>query len=75
VIDHVPVVAPPPIDDPDKVIAAGVADWQTTSSVPALTVGAGFMVMVRVALTGVHGPAASVVSVRVTVPVKLAAGV
>jgi hypothetical protein len=75
VMDHVPVVAPPPIEEPPSVIGAGVADWQTTSSVPAFTVDAGFITMVRVALTGVQGPEASVVNVSVTVPEKLAAGV
>ena len=46
VIDHAAVVALPPMVAPDKVIAEGVADWQTTSGPPAATVGAGVTVTV-----------------------------
>ena len=38
VIDHAPVVAPPPTLEPAKVIGAGVADWQTALGPPAITV-------------------------------------
>src|ERR1043165_4018279 len=70
VIDHAPVVAPPPTLAPLNVIAAGVADWQTKSGPPGVTVAAGFTVIVLVALTAAHAPGAFVVSVNVTVPVK-----
>ena len=42
---------------------------------PALTVGAGFTLIVLVALTAEQVPGAFVVKVKVTVPVKFAAGV
>lgn len=75
VIDHVPVVAPPPTVAPDKVMAEGVADWHTTSALPALTVGTGLTVMVLSAVTAAQLPVVLVVSLKVTVPLKLAAGV
>ena len=75
VTDQAPVVAPPPTLAPAKVIAVGVADWQISADVPAVTVGAGFTFIVLVALTAPQAPGASVVKVSVTVPVKFAAGV
>lgn len=45
-IDHAPVVAPPPIAAPDKVIAPGVADWHTAIGAPAVTIATGFTVTV-----------------------------
>jgi len=75
VMDHAPVVAPPPILAPLSVIADGVADWQTLSGPPALTVGIAFTVIVLVAVAVVHPVGAFVVSIKVTVPVKFAAGV
>lgn len=68
---HVPVDAPPLIEPangteiPEQIVWGG----------PALTVGAGFTVMVLVALTAEQPAGALVVSVKVTVPLKLAAGV
>ena len=53
VIDHVPVVAPPPIVAPVNVIGEGVPDWQTVTGIPAFTVAAGFTVIVK--LTGGPG--------------------
>ena len=75
VMDHAPVVAPPPTLAPANVMAAGVADWQTLSGPPGVTVAAGLTVIVRVALTAGQAPGVFVVSVKVTVPLKLAAGV
>ena len=75
VIDQAPVVAPPPTLAPVSVIADGVADWQTLSGPPGVTVAAGFTFMVLVALTAGQAPGALVVNVKVTVPVKFAAGV
>ena len=75
VIDHAPVVAPPPTLAPLNVIADGVADWQTLSGPPGVTVGAVFTLIVLVALTAEQAPGALVVRVKVTVPVKFAAGV
>ena len=75
VIDHAPVVALPPTLAPLNVIAEGVADWQISDDVPAVTVGAGFTLIVLIALTAEHAPGALVVNVNVTVPVKFAAGV
>jgi hypothetical protein len=57
------------------VIAAGVADWQTLSGPPGVTVATGFTVIVLVALTAGQAVGEFVVSVKVTVPEKLAAGV
>ena len=45
------------------------------SGPPGVTVGSGFILIVLVALTAGQVPGALVVSVKVTVPVKLAAGV
>ena len=75
VIDQAPVVAPPPTLAPVRVMAAGAADWQTVFGPPAVTVGAGFTVIVLVPLTAEQAPGALVVKVSVTVPVKFAAGV
>ena len=75
VIDHAPVVAPPPTLAPVKVMADGVADWHAVLGLPAFTVGAAFTVMVLVALTAEQPVGAFVVSVKVTVPLKFAAGV
>ena len=69
---HVEVVALPPIL-PAKVI---VPPAHTLCAVPALAVAAGETLIVLVALTAGHGPVGSfVVNVKVTVPVKFAAGV
>ena len=75
VIDQAPVVAPPPTLAPVRVMATGVADWQTALGPPVVTVAAGFTLTVRVALTAAQDPGALVVRVNVTVPVKFAAGV
>ena len=75
VIDHVPVVAPPPIVAPINVIGVGVADWQAVRVAPAFTVAAGFTVIVLSAKTATQGPAPSgstVVNLKVTVPLKFA---
>jgi hypothetical protein len=78
IIDHAPVVAPPPIVAPLSVIADGDEDWQTGEEAPASTIGAWFTVIVLAALTGRHGPApsgSSLVRVNVTVPKNPDAGV
>ena len=75
VIDHAPVVAPPPTLAPANGIADGVADSHIVLGPPAFTVGAAFTVMILVALTTEQSAGASVVSVKVTVPLKFAAGV
>ena len=75
VIDHAPVVAPPPTVAPESVIADGVGDWQTVKVPPVFTVGAALIIMVLVALITEQAVDAFVVSVNVTVPLKLAAGV
>lgn len=75
VMDQAPVVAPPPTLAPVKVMAAGAADWQTVFGPPGVTVAAGLTFIVLVALTAGQTPGALVVKVKVTVPVKLAAGV
>jgi hypothetical protein len=78
IIDHAPVVAPPPIVAPVKIRAEGDPIWQTELGPAASTVGAWLTVIVFVALTAMHGPApsgSSEVSVNVIVPVKPAAGV
>ena len=75
VIDQAPVVAPPPTLAPLRVRAVGAADWQTILGPPGVTVAAGFTVIVLVAVTAGQAPGALVVNVKVTVPVKLAAGV
>jgi hypothetical protein len=49
-IDQAPVVAPPPIPAPDKVIGVGVADWHTVIGAPAVTVAGTFTVTVIVAV-------------------------
>jgi hypothetical protein len=75
-MDHAAVVALPPKPEPVRVIAAGVAEEHTVFGPPAVAVGPGLTLIVRVALTGPQGPAgSSVVRVNVTVPVKPAAGV
>jgi len=76
VIDHAPVVALPPTLAPVKVMAAGVADWQTVLGPPGVIVAVGLTVIVLVPFAdGQPPPGALVVNVNVTVPVKLAAGV
>jgi hypothetical protein len=75
VIDHAPVVAPPPTLAPANAIADGVPDWQTVLGPPAFTVGVAFTVMVLVALSVEHAVGAFVVRVKLTVPLKFAAGV
>ena len=75
VMDHAPVVAPPPTLAPLRVTAVGVADWQISADVPAVTVGAGFTFIVLVADLAVQFPGAFVVNVNATAPVKFAAGV
>ena len=40
VIDHAAVVAPPPKDAPESVIAVGAVDWQITFGPPGFTVDA-----------------------------------
>lgn len=75
VIDQAPVVALPPTLAPVNVIAVGVADWQTVFGPPAVTVATGLTVIVLVPLTAGQAVGALVVKVRVTVPLKLAAGV
>src|SRR4030095_11603525 len=75
VIDQAPVVALPPTLAPLNVMAVGVADWHALSGPPATAVGAAAIVIVLVAVAGVHPAGASVVKVNVTVPEKLAAGV
>ena len=69
---HVELVALPPIDPANVTGPPAHTVW----AVPAFAVAAGFAVIVLVALTEVQGPAgSSVVKVKVTVPVKFAAGV
>jgi len=75
VMDQAPVVALPPTLAPLNVMAVGVADWQTLFGPPGVTVATGLTVMVLVPLTAGQAVGALVVSVRVTVPLKLAAGV
>lgn len=76
VIDQAPVVALPPTLAPVKVIAVGVADWQTVLGPPGVTVAVGLTVMVLVAFAEAQPPpGVLVVNLNVTVPVKLAAGV
>ena len=43
-IDQVPIVAPPPILEPLKIMALGNADWQTVFGPPAVAVGKAFTV-------------------------------
>ena len=74
-IDHAPVVAPPPTVAPISVIADGVPDWQTVLGPPAFTVGVALTVIVLVVLIAEHAVSAFVVRVKVTVPLKFAAGV
>ena len=64
-------LAPPP-NDPDMV---AVPSEQIVWDVPALTVGIGFTVIVLVSLMAVQGAVALEVRIKVTVPVKFAAGV
>ena len=45
-IDHAPVVAAPPTEEPFNVIAEGLALWQTVVPLPALAVAAGSTVTV-----------------------------
>ena len=45
-IDHAPVIAAPPTDEPLNVIAAGLADWHTVVGLPASAVAAGSTVTV-----------------------------
>ena len=69
---HVELVALPPIDPANVTGPPAHTVW----AVPAFAVAAGLTVIVLVALTEIHGPAgSSVVKVKVTVPVKFAAGV
>ena len=68
VIDHAPVVAPPPRIAPLKVIADGEADSQTVFGPPALTVGSCETVIVLVEVTAGQDPGAFVVNNRVTFP-------
>ena len=63
--------APPP-NEPDMV---AVPSEQIVCDVPALTVGIGLTVIVLVSLIAVQGAVALEVSIKVTVPVKFAAGV
>ena len=74
-MDQAPVVALPPTLAPAKVMAAGVADWQTLSGPPGVTVADGFTLMVLVAVAAGQAPGALLVNVKVTVPEKFAAGV
>jgi hypothetical protein len=60
---------------PKEPAIVAVVFEQIVRSEPALTVAEGLIVMVLVALTTEHILGAFVVSVRVTVPLKLAAGV
>lgn len=46
VIDHAPVVAPPPILEPVKAYAVGLDDWQTLSGPAGVTVGGVLVVKV-----------------------------
>ena len=76
VMDQAPVVAPPPTLAPVRVMAVGVADWQTVLGPPAVAVFRGFTLMVRFAVAAAQPPpGALVVNLKVTVPVKFAAGV
>jgi hypothetical protein len=76
VMDHAPVVALPPTLAPVKVMAAGVADWQTVLGPPGVTVAVGLTVIVLVPFAEAQPPpGVLVVNLNVTVPVKLAAGV
>lgn len=71
VIDHAPVVAPPPTLAPANVKAPGLADWQIVLGPPGVTVAGEFTVIGTVETPGVHGPApsgSSVVRVRITDP-------
>ena len=67
---HIPVDDPPVIE-PFKVTSGLLAqtDWFT----PALTIGAGVMVIVILSLTGLQFPLPVVVSVKVTVPAVISA--
>ncbi len=70
VIDHAPVVAPPPTLAP--VSANGVELWQVVTVPPVFTVAAAFTVMVLSSVTAVQVPAGSLVVKRnVTVPEEL----
>ena len=64
-------LAPPP----KLPFIVAVVFEQIVWAVPALTVGRGFTVIVRVAVAGEHGDAAFVVRVRTMLPLKFAAGV
>ena len=68
---QVPELAPPPYEP--AIVA--VPFEQMVSGGPAETVGAGFIVIVRVADIGGQFAGAFVVNVRITVPEKFAAGV
>ena len=68
---HVAEVAPPPKDPAMVAVAFEQIVWAT----PALTVAAAFTLIVLVALIAEQGDVALVVKVKVTVPVKFAAGV
>ena len=76
VMDQAPVLALPPIPEPVKVIGVGEPDWQTVFGPPALAVGASLTLMIRSSDTAPQGPdGSSLVSRKVTVPVKFEAGV
>ena len=62
------MVAPPPKVAPLKVMADGVADWQTVTAEPAATMGICETVIVFVDVTAGHEPGALVVNNKVTMP-------
>jgi len=68
VMDHAPVVAPPPKTTPLKVIADGDADSHTVFGPPAVTVGNCETVMVLVEVTAAQDPGVFVVNNKVTFP-------
>jgi hypothetical protein len=70
--DHKPPVAPPPTV-PARV-TFGFPE-HTLWLIPGATVGLGFTVIVLFAVIAVHPAGTFVVNLKVTVPLKLAAGV
>ena len=68
VIDHAPVVALPPTLAPDNGIAAGKADWQVLSVLPAVTVATAATVTVTVGVICTLHPVVAFVARQVLKP-------
>jgi hypothetical protein len=68
VMDHAPVVAPPPTLAPTSVMGKGEADWHVLIAAPGVTVAAGLTLIVLVALTAGQPAGTLVVNVKTTGP-------